>query len=233
MKTLTLDSKKQRIWFTADLHYGHGKPFIIDPRGYKTLSEAMEDTRHKWKQYISPTDIVINLGDQIVGAGQNTKQFVHDLLALPCAHQYFIWGNHNAGMKDAYTESMALSGHDANEYEIYPWSLAAYPFTFLGNYAEVMIDHTHVVLSHYPIASWNHVSKGAYMLHGHCHGNLKDEKTMKRLDIGWDWKNRPVEWNEIVRELENRKTVPVDHHGSPEFLENERTSTRLQDKSET
>lgn len=222
MKTIRLDSKKQRIWFTSDLHYGHGKSFIIDPRKYKTLTEAMDDTRHKWKQYVSPQDIVINLGDQIVGAGPNTTQYVHDLLALPCAHQYFLFGNHNAGMYDLYTESMKSAGHDTYEYEIFPWSLSTYPFTFLKDLTEIIIDHTHVVLCHYPIASWNHVSKGAYMLHGHCHGNLKDDKTLKRLDIGWDWKNRPVEWAEIVRELEPRKMVPVDHHGTKEFLENEK-----------
>lgn len=218
--TLRLESKKQRVWFVSDLHYGHGKPFIIGPRGYATLTEAMEDTRHQWKANIGPNDIVVNLGDQIVGAGMNTTQYVHDLLSLPCAHQYFIWGNHNAGMQQIYDESLRLSGH--TNYEIYPWTLGAYPFTFLGNYAEIIVDGQHAVLCHYPIASWNHVSKGAFMLHGHCHGNLKDDPGLKRLDIGWDWKNRPVEWNEIVSELSGRKMKPVDHHGTDAFFENEK-----------
>lgn len=221
--TLRLDSKKQRIWFLSDLHYGHGKPFILNPRGYGSLTEAMSDTKQKWKQYISPSDIVINLGDQIVGAGMNTTQYVHDLLSLPCAHQYFIWGNHNAGMQQIYDESLKSSGHEG--YEIYPWTLAQYPFTFLGNYAEIIIDHQHVVLSHYPIASWNHVSKGAFMIHGHCHRNLKEDMGLKRLDVGWDWLKRPAEWNEICRELSGRKMKPVDHHGTAEFFENEKNST--------
>jgi len=228
MNTLRLDSKKQRIWFTSDLHYGHGKPFIIDPRGYKTLNEAMEDTRHKWKSFVGADDIVINLGDQIVGAGMNTTQYVHDLLALPCQRQYFIWGNHNAGMKDIYSESLRLAGHFPDDCEIYPWSLESYPFTFLGNYAEIVIDGTHVVLAHYPIASWNHISKGSYMLHGHCHGNLPVDKGLKRLDIGWDWKNRPVEWNEIVKELSPRKSRPVDHHGTVEFIKNENSGEHFE-----
>lgn len=219
MNNLRLDSKKQRIWFTGDIHYGHGKPFIIDPRGYKTLVEAMEDTRHKWKQYVGPDDIVINLGDQIVGAGMNTTQYVHDLLALPCAHQYFLWGNHNAGMQQLYDQSLKVGGHEG--YEIYPWTLSEYNFTFLGNYAEISIDGTHVVLCHYPIASWNHMSKDAYMLHGHCHRNFPDDKNLKRMDIGWDYQRRPIEWKEIVRELKPRIMKPVDHHGTKEFRENE------------
>jgi calcineurin-like phosphoesterase family protein len=233
MNTLKLDSKKQRIWFVSDAHYCHAKPFILDPRGYSSVKEAMDDFKQKWKQYISPNDIVINLGDQIVGAGMNTRQYVFDLLALPYAHQYFVWGNHNAGMNDLYAESMAAEGHDTAQYEIYPWTLKDYPFTFLGNYAEIVIDHQHVTLCHYPITSWNHTSKGAFMLHGHCHGNLKDDKSQKRLDIGWDYDNRPLEWSEIVRELSNRKGLPVDHHGTAEFIVNENKSERLSDHFET
>lgn len=224
MNTLVLDSKKQRIWFTADLHYGHGKPFILDPRGYKTLNEAQEDTRHKWKQYVGPDDIIFNLGDQIIGAGANTKQYTYDLLALPYGKQYFLWGNHNAGMEDLYRNSVVADlGQDGASYEIYPWTLKEYPFTFLGHYFEIVIDKIHVVLCHYPIASWHHNGKGGFMLHGHCHGNLKDDKTQKRLDIGWDWKNRPIEWSEIVREMGPRNGTPVDHHGTAEFIENEKS----------
>lgn len=221
-KTVRLDSKKQRVWFVTDLHYGHGKSFIIDPRNYKTLKEAMDDTRQKWKQYISPNDVVINLGDQIVGAGSFTTQYVHDLLSLPYAHQYFLWGNHNAGMRDLYEKSLRDAGHNPDEYDIYPWTLKEYPFTFLGDYAEIIIDHQHVDLFHYPIASWNHVGKGAFMIHGHCHGKLKEDKGLKRWDVDWGRFNRPIEWSEIVRELGPRISVPVDHHGTKEFIENEK-----------
>lgn len=225
--TLKLDSKKQRVWIVSDIHYAHGKTFILGPRGYPSLKDAMDDAKQKWKQYIDPKDIVINLGDQIVGGGMNTKQYVHDLLSLPYAHQYFIWGNHNAGMSELYAEEMKEQGFDPTKYEVYPLTLKRYPFTFLGHRAEVIIDHQHVIFDHYPIASWHHVSKGAYMIHGHCHRNLKDDKTLKRLDVGWDWKNRPVEWSEIIRELAPRKSVPVDHHGTDEFLENEKSSKSI------
>ena len=138
---------------------------------------------------------------------------------MPCAQQYFLWGNHNAGMKELYEQSLKVSGYYPEKYEIYPWTLASYPFTFLGNYAEISIDGTSVILAHYPIASWNHVGKGAFMLHGHCHGKLKEDKTLKRLDVGWDWKKRPVSWEEVRTELGGRTFVPVDHHGTKEFLE--------------
>jgi hypothetical protein len=43
---------------------------------------------------------------------------------------------------------------------------------------------------------------------------MKEGNGLRRLDVGWDWKKRPVEWNEIVRELKSKKFEPVDHHGA-------------------
>jgi calcineurin-like phosphoesterase family protein len=214
-RILKLDSKKQRVWFVSDLHYYHGKPFIIGPRGYGTLTEAMQDLKQKWKQYVSPQDIVINLGDLIVGAGDKTTEAMYEMLALPCAHHYFLWGNHNAGAQQFYDKALDDMQFQAG-IEVYPLTLPGYNFTYLGNYAEVQIDGQIAVLCHYPIASWNGIAKDAVHLHGHCHRNLKDDGSLKRIDVGWDWQKRPVEWNEIMAETNRRKGKPVDHHGKPE-----------------
>lgn len=216
-KILKFDSKRQRVWFVSDLHYYHGKPFILGPRNYGTLNEAMQDLKQKWKQYVSPQDIVFNLGDLIVGAGDKTTEAMYEMLALPCAHHYFLWGNHNAGVKQFYDDAKADLGF-ADNVEVYPLTLPGYNFTYLGDYAELQIDGQIVVICHYPIASWNHISKEAFMLHGHCHRNLKDDIGLKRLDVGWDWQKRPVEWNEIVKELAPRKQKAVDHHKKDEKM---------------
>ena len=101
----------------------------------------------------------------------------------------------------------------ADDVEIYPLNYPNSPFVFLGHYAEVWIDGMRAILTHYPIASWNGISKGSYNIHGHCHRNLKEDMSLARLDVGWEWKRRPVEWSEIVKELSPRKTLPPDHHG--------------------
>lgn len=214
-RILKFDSKKQRIWFVSDLHFMHAKPFILGPRGYGTLTEAIQDLKQKWTQYISPEDIVFNLGDLIVGAGDKTTDAMYEMLALPCAHHYFISGNHNAGVQEFYDKALKDLGFN-DDVEVYPLTLPGHNFTYLGDYAEVQIDRQRVVLCHYPIASWNGVGKGAFHLHGHCHRNLKDDPMIKRIDVGWDWQKRPVEWNEIVREMSGRKGKAVDHHGKPD-----------------
>jgi calcineurin-like phosphoesterase family protein len=96
---------------------------------------------------------------------------------------------------------------------IYPLNYPQSSFTFLGDYAEIFIDKIPIVLTHYPIASWNYMSKGGYNIHGHCHRNMKEDLTLKRIDVGWEWKRGPVEWADIHRELHSRKSVAPDHHG--------------------
>ena len=213
MKKLSFHTHRERVLFTADLHVGHNKPFIINPRQYTTIDEAMTHTRETIYGQLRPDDILFNLGDAVIGAGEKTMEYANEIANFPCGHQYFIWGNHNAGMQQLYDNELQRLGLVPGEVDLYPLTLPNGRFTFLGHYAEIYVDSVPVVMSHYPLASWNHMSKGSYMLHGHCHRNLKDEPTLKRLDLGWDWKRRLVTWEEVDRELKNRKVVYPDHHG--------------------
>lgn len=216
MKKLSFRTDRGRILFTSDLHLGHNKPFIIDPRGYATIDEAVTHTRKTIYDELTADDVLFNLGDAVVGAGEQSMSYANEIANLPCRHQYFIWGNHNAGMQQLYDAEIARMGLAADDVELYPLTLPNGKFTFLGHYAEIFVDSHPIVLAHYPIASWNHMSKGAYMLHGHCHRKLKEDKTLHRLDIGWDWKKKIVNWTEVQAELSPRKVVPVDHHGKEE-----------------
>lgn len=198
----------------TDLHLGHDKPFILDPRGYADIREALSHTWQTLRNTIGANDVVFNLGDPVIGAGANSVEYAKQLVHLPCKHQYFIWGNHNAGMQQLYDECRHEIGLLADDIEIYPLTYPNSNFTFLGHRAEISVDGLPVILDHYPIASWNHLSKGAFHIHGHCHRNLADVPSLKRVDVGWEWKRRPVEWSEIVRELSPRKTVAPDHHSS-------------------
>lgn len=203
-----------KIYFTSDLHIAHGKPFIIGPRKYATVEEAIQHTMEEL-QVLTVDDVLFNLGDVVVGAGDRSEEYARRIVNLPC-QQYYLHGNHNAGISNLINDERAKRNLLADDVELYPLTLENGRFTVLGHYAEIYIDGVPVVLSHYPMASWNHMSKGGYMLHGHCHRNLKDNVGLKRLDIGWDWKKRPVTWEEVYRELNPRTSVSVDHHGSAE-----------------
>jgi calcineurin-like phosphoesterase family protein len=217
MKSISLKSNQDyKIWFISDLHCGHDKPFILGPRKYKTVDEAYAHTFQMLQDHIGPDDIVFNLGDAVVGAQHKTMEYAKRVVHLPCRQQYYIWGNHNAGMQNLYDDCRVDLGLLTDDVDIYPLTYPGSNFTFLGHRVEITIDGIPIVLDHYPIASWNHFGKGAYMIHGHCHRNFPEDPSLKRIDISWEWKRRPVEWQELHQELKNRNVKPVDHHGKEE-----------------
>ena len=75
---------------------------------------------------------------------------------------------------------------------------------------------------HFPIASWDHMAKGAIHLHGHVH--LPPQRRMgpgKMMDVGCDGNNlSPIEMGEVLRLMKDRPIKSMfefDHH---EIVEN-------------
>ena len=46
------------IWFTSDLHFGHDRSFIYEPRGYSNIYEEAEDLIEKFNSVITWEDSV-------------------------------------------------------------------------------------------------------------------------------------------------------------------------------
>jgi calcineurin-like phosphoesterase family protein len=74
-------------------------------------------------------------------------------------------------------------------------------------------DGTKIVMCHYPFMTWNGSHRGAWNLHGHCHGSLKDTGG-RRLDVGVDThpNHEPYSFYEVQAFMRNREHQPVDHH---------------------
>ena len=90
-------------------------------------------------------------------------------------------------------------------------------FLWIGDYLEIFYGNRLVVMGHYPVASWNEMGHGSYMLHSHSHGayvpgkpETKDQG--KILDVGWDVFNRPITMYEVSDIMDSKKFVQVDHH---------------------
>jgi calcineurin-like phosphoesterase family protein len=75
-------------------------------------------------------------------------------------------------------------------------------------------------LFHFPVESWHGVGKGAWHLHGHCHGNLQQPKGILLLDVGVDNHDfKPWSVDEIADYMESQLQsvkgkfwTPNDHH---------------------
>ena len=219
-KPLKFKTQDQKVWFVSDLHAKHAKDFILNPRKYASAEIAYESMIKSWNDVVGVNDIVFNLGDIVVGAGADSVAVFKELVYRLNGKQYFTWGNHNAGAKTVYKDCIdAQYGRHDYDFEVYPVSFAG-KFTFLGHYAEIIVDGQLIVIGHYPIGSWNEMgSKGheSWNIFGHCHHNYPlghvENTDLRQLDVGWETFGRPVEFNEVRAIMANKGKKLVDHHG--------------------
>ena len=70
-----------------------------------------------------------------------------------------------------------------------------------------------VVLSHFPIRSWEGMHKGYFHLYGHSHGTLPENGTLS-FDVGVDSVGyAPISSEEVLKKLSSGKIKTVDGHG--------------------
>ena len=204
--------EKGNIWITSDFHAHH--PGIVrgtthwredDGSGDKKIPldivrdfDTVEDMNEKMIKNINDnvkeSDILFHLGDWSFGGFENIELFRN---RISCKTIHLLLGNHDHHIEDNKNGIKRI-------------------FTSVNNYLEVGIgsknNNKKLILCHYPIVSWNHLKRGAYMLHGHQH--LKGDKRFgngKRMDVGMcgSPEFRPYHFDEIKDLLKDRENFEV------------------------
>jgi len=197
------------VWITSDTHYSHknicrgvtnwrtkdGKIPIESTRDFNTIEDMNSVIVDNINSKIGPDDTLIHLGDFSFGGFDKIGQFLDRLV---CKNIHIVLGNH-----DHHIKNNRENIHDR--------------FLSIQNYLEVNIGGANFVLSHYPLCSWNQLSKGAIQLHGHVHLTTnKKWGNGKRLDVGVDGNNyQPYKLTEIVHMMDRREVrseIVNDHH---------------------
>jgi len=197
------------VWITSDTHYSHknicrgvtnwrtkdGKIPIESTRDFNTIEDMNSVIVDNINSKIGPDDTLIHLGDFSFGGFDKIGQFLDRLV---CKNIHLVLGNH-----DHHIKNNRENIHDR--------------FLSVQNYLEVNIGGANFVLSHYPLCSWNQLSKGAIQLHGHVHlPTNKKWGNGKRLDVGVDGNNyQPYKLTEIVHMMDRREVrseIVNDHH---------------------
>ena len=197
------------IWITSDTHYSHknicrgvtnwrtkdGKIPIESTRDFNTIEDMNSVIVDNINSKIGPDDTLIHLGDFSFGGFDKIGQFLDRLV---CKNIHLVLGNH-----DHHIKNNRENIHDR--------------FLSIQNYLEVNIGGANFVLSHYPLCSWNQLSKGAIQLHGHVHlPTNKKWGNGKRLDVGVDGNHyQPYKLTEIVHMMDRREVrseIVNDHH---------------------
>lgn len=207
-----------KVFFTSDLHWNHSPKWSVpiwESRGYSSVTESNESIISIINSCVRPSDILFNLGDMTLNCTE--EQFEYLIGSLQCQNIYSLWGNHNSPSWHIYKREISMW---ASVHHI-PEPVEAYPFRyknviFVGNYAEIVVNGTIIVLSHYAPQVWNHSGNGGWCLVGHSHGNLPtilpDAKCGKILDVGFDVFKSPVSFTDVRRIMDSKPVASVDHH---------------------
>jgi calcineurin-like phosphoesterase family protein len=149
------------IWFTADLHLND--PNTLTRRGGVPTDDEIVAL---WNSVVHRGDTVYCLGDFALSWGPRDRGIIETRVAQLNGTKLLVAGN-----------------HDRKEV------IRAPGWAWVGDYREINLkreDHIQkVVLMHYPLRTWHGSHRGAWHLHGHCHGSLTNTPR-NMYDVGVD-----------------------------------------------
>lgn len=191
------------LWFTADLHLGHGNIIKYCQRPHLSAEESLrakEDSRGGWKvsretvlrhdaALIDEINERVGKGDTLWILGDFSLSPIEDARAyrdrIRCRTVNFVRGNHDLPSYDALFDHVIDQG---------------------------TIKHCgrKIWLNHYPMRSWDKAFHGSWHLYGHVHGRLQEEDAanpkLLAKDVGVDANDfRPVSFDEVVVYMEPRE----------------------------
>lgn len=176
------------IWFTADHHFGHKNiiNYVPSRRIFYSTQQMDNVMIERWNKVVKPKDTVYHLGD--FSLSPNPDYYFEKLNGTV----KIIRGNHDKWMdrKALFPNTKEGTVH------LYP---AEYEVKDMG---------TTIVLSHYPMRSWNKSFHGSWHLFGHVHGVT--EPYGRSLDVGVDTNNfYPYSFEEIKVIMEAREPTKI------------------------
>lgn len=177
-----------KIFVTSDLHLGHRKEFLYEPRGFSSIEEHNEAIINNWNEVVGDDDIVYLLGDSCMGTD---LQGAYDKLSKLKGQKYFLRGNHCSDNKVKIYEQVG---------------------TVLGWSTMIKVHKQSIYLSHYPCLCDNYDSDKplkAKILNvcGHRHVQDKwfdwDKGLIYHVELDAH-NNYPVDIEQILTEVRER-----------------------------
>jgi len=208
---MIIDTTKN-IWITSDTHFFHknicrgttdwrtpsGEIPIENTRDFSTIEEMNNTIVNNINSCVGQDDILIHAGDWSFSGIENIYKFHERLI---CKNIHLVLGNHDHWIKKNKNDIRSL-------------------FLSVNTRIEFYINKTLIVIDHYPLLTWEELSHGSIMLHGHTH-LLNDKKFGKGriMDIGIDSNLdfRPYNIKDEIIPIMNKRLITselgnMDHH---------------------
>lgn len=147
-----------KIFYIADCHFSDNLTFKWDKTNGVTESFVDVDARNaamieRWNAKVTNRDHVYILGDVFSCSEDEARKILKQLHGA----KHFIVGNHDRAWLRTIAESKKYSILECCDYK------------------ELSDNGRKVILSHYPIAFWNHQHGGAFHVYGHVHNSAEEK----------------------------------------------------------
>ena len=211
---------RAKIFFSSDWHNFHDPKWPIPiwkMRGYSSPQESADDVIAKINSRVGVDDFLYYCGDSFLNA--TDEQVLEWFGKINCMNIRYIFGNHSSNTYRIYKQQVKEQ-YGLDDQEVYPIRLMSgdkfLNVMFLGNYQEIQVGKQKIVLSHYPIHSFNGMNHSAWCITGHSHNNdptrNPDYPLGKVLDCGWDWKKDIWSFGEIEDIMSTKEILQEGHH---------------------
>ncbi len=221
LNPLKFRGEDSNFLFISDLHVNqkciNWNVPLYKMRGFDSIEDHKRGIIDSWNQECNFNSVVFNLGDMMFDDPKG-EEFYKLIDQLNFKELYLMFGNHWSGTKYHYLQQLKKYNLDS-KLEVYPleWKFNSIKtIYFIPNYIEIYINSHPVVLSHYPVWSFNGQKDGCFMISGHQHSN--DPYTApftgigKRLDVSWESFKKPVSFKFLKNFLKDRDLDIKDHH---------------------
>lgn len=165
-----------KLFFTSDLHFYHKNILKYTERPCSNIDEMKEFLINNWNSKVPKDGHTFILGDMCF---RKDPKELEEIIRRLNGMKYLVLGNHDYFTKDLYQ----IIGFKKAEH-----------------YMEIKTKSQQlIILSHYPMLTWNYVHRGSWMLHGHVHATydfmIEERKKLreknpfigiKTMDVGID-----------------------------------------------
>ena len=184
-------SRKDRIFFTADTHWGHRNIIRYCQRPFTDVEEMNETLISNWNSTVGKDDIVFHLGDFAMGGSAEWSRLLERLNGKI----YLILGNHD----------MKTIGKGFARFEHVAMQML------------INIGGQRIYLNHYPFLCFGGAYRNTWQLFGHVHTNPVqtglDFSRLRNLfptqyDVGVDNNNyMPISFEQVNNKIQQQSIM--------------------------
>lgn len=137
-----------KIFYTADLHFGHSNIIKLCKRPFDSVDEMNKVLIQKWNDKVDQDDTVFILGDFAFKSSENPGNLISKLKG----HKFLIQGNH---------DGQTLKRPEFRK-----------QFEDIFRMLTVNDSGYMLILNHYPMVEWDGYFRGSLHVYGHIHNNV-------------------------------------------------------------